>query len=169
MGNDSLGHVVAVRDVSDARHRHLWGTKLISRVEGLVTCRVSAKPHGNCLFLRARHASICMSLLDTPLGGTCPLDMNLKPIWKQLLRRNVKRFRGRLAFKAQRLVCVSLNFRLESDREEEEIGAIDGHHNVHLSLRLLLLLAFQSKNSDYTIDHVYNIILYNRSCVSGRS
>ena len=33
--------------------------------------------------------------------------------------RNVRRFRGGLAFKAHRL-CVSLNSRLESTKEEEE-------------------------------------------------
>jgi len=35
------------------------------------------------------------------------------------MRPNVKRFRGGLVFKAHRL-CVSLNSRLESDKEEEE-------------------------------------------------
>jgi len=38
---------------------------------------------------------------------------------EQLLRRNVKRFRGGLVFKAHRLF-VSLNSRLESNEEEEE-------------------------------------------------
>ena len=33
---------------------------------------------------------------------------------------HVKRFRGGLAFKAHRL-CVSLNFRLESNKEEEKM------------------------------------------------
>jgi len=37
----------------------------------------------------------------------------------QLLHRNVQRFRGGLVFKAHRL-CVSLNSRLESDKEEDE-------------------------------------------------
>jgi len=37
----------------------------------------------------------------------------------QLLLRNAKRFRGGLVFKARRL-CVSLNSRLESNKEEEE-------------------------------------------------
>jgi len=37
----------------------------------------------------------------------------------QLLHRNVLRFRGGLVFKAHRL-CVSLNSRLESNKEEEE-------------------------------------------------
>ena len=38
----------------------------------------------------------------------------------QLLHTNVQRFRGGLVFKAHRL-CVSLNCRLESNREEEEL------------------------------------------------
>ena len=38
---------------------------------------------------------------------------------RQLLRRNVKRFRGGLVFQAHRL-CVSLNSRLGSNKEEEE-------------------------------------------------
>ena len=38
----------------------------------------------------------------------------------ELLRRNVKRFRGGLVFKAHRLF-VSLNSRLESNKEEEEV------------------------------------------------
>jgi len=38
---------------------------------------------------------------------------------EQLLHRNVQRFRGGLVFKAHRL-CVSLNSRLESNKEEEE-------------------------------------------------
>jgi len=37
----------------------------------------------------------------------------------QLLHRNVQRFRGGLVFKAHGL-CVSLNYRLESNKEEEE-------------------------------------------------
>jgi len=36
----------------------------------------------------------------------------------QLLHRNVQRFRGGLVFKAHRL-CVSLNSRLESNKERE--------------------------------------------------
>jgi len=47
---------------------------------------------------------------------------SLKPIRVQLLHRNVQRFRGGLVFKAHRL-CVSLNSRLESNKEEEEEGA----------------------------------------------
>jgi len=38
---------------------------------------------------------------------------------EQLLHRNVQRFRGGLVFKAHGL-CVSLNSRLESDKEEEK-------------------------------------------------
>ena len=41
-------------------------------------------------------------------------------IREQLPLRNVKRFRGGLVFKAHRL-CVSLNSRLESNKEEEEV------------------------------------------------
>jgi len=37
----------------------------------------------------------------------------------QVLRRNVKRFRGGLVFKAHR-IFVSLNSRLESNKEKEE-------------------------------------------------
>ena len=40
----------------------------------------------------------------------------------RLLHRNVQRFRGGLVFKAHRL-CVSLNSRLESNKEEERRGA----------------------------------------------
>jgi len=39
--------------------------------------------------------------------------------WDFRLHRNVQRFRGGLVFKAQRL-CVSLNCRLESNKEEEK-------------------------------------------------
>jgi len=42
---------------------------------------------------------------------------------QQLLRRNEQRFRGGLVFKAHTL-CVSLNSRLESNREEVEEGYI---------------------------------------------
>jgi len=41
-------------------------------------------------------------------------------IQEQLLYRNVQRFRGGLVFEAHRL-CVSLNSRLESNKEEEEV------------------------------------------------
>ena len=37
---------------------------------------------------------------------------------EQLLHRNLQRFRGGLVVKAHRL-CVALNFRLESNKEEE--------------------------------------------------
>ena len=40
---------------------------------------------------------------------------------EQLLHINVQRFRGGLVLKAHRL-CVSLNSRLESNKEEEEKG-----------------------------------------------
>jgi len=42
-------------------------------------------------------------------------------IEEQLLYRNVQRFRGGLVSKAHRL-CVSLNSRLESNKEEEDRG-----------------------------------------------
>jgi len=38
--------------------------------------------------------------------------------WLQLLHRDMQRFRGGLVFKVHRL-CVSLNSRLENDKEEE--------------------------------------------------
>ena len=38
---------------------------------------------------------------------------------EQLLRKNVKRFRGELVFKVHRL-CVSLNFRLESNNNTKK-------------------------------------------------
>jgi len=41
--------------------------------------------------------------------------------WDQLLHRNVQRFRGGLVFKAHRLCVVSLNSRLESNKEEERV------------------------------------------------
>ena len=50
----------------------------------------------------------------TPRGGGC-----LQSGTQELLHRNVKRFRGGLVFKADRL-WVSLNSRLESNKEEEE-------------------------------------------------
>ena len=40
-------------------------------------------------------------------------------IREELLHRNVQRFRGGLVFKVHRL-CVSLNSRLQSNKEEEE-------------------------------------------------
>ena len=53
-------------------------------------------------------------------GRSCPDISSLE----QLLQRNVRRFRGGLVIKAQRL-CVSLNSRLESNKEEEKIRARD--------------------------------------------
>jgi len=44
----------------------------------------------------------------------------------QVLNRNVQRFRGGLAFKAHRL-CVSLNSRLESNKEEERRCKLGTH------------------------------------------
>jgi len=41
-----------------------------------------------------------------------------------LLPRNVQRFRGGLLFKVHRL-CVSLNSRLESNKEEQEVLRLD--------------------------------------------
>ena len=43
---------------------------------------------------------------------------------KQVLHRNVKRFRGGLVFKAH-ILCPSLNSRLESNKEEEEESKSD--------------------------------------------
>jgi len=45
-------------------------------------------------------------------------------ISEQLRHRNVQRFRGGLVFKAHRL-CVSLNSRLESNKEEEGLCFIE--------------------------------------------
>jgi len=47
---------------------------------------------------------------------------------EQTIHRNVQRFRGGLVFKAHRL-CVSLNSRLESNKEEEEGSSsrLEGH------------------------------------------
>ena len=45
---------------------------------------------------------------------------------EQLLHRNVQRFRGGLVFEAHGL-CVSLNSRLESNKEEEETSRNDLH------------------------------------------
>jgi len=54
-------------------------------------------------------------------GGIQPFAFHcsnpLVRVW--VLHRNVQRFRGGLVFKARRL-CVSLNSRLESNKEEEE-------------------------------------------------
>jgi len=47
-------------------------------------------------------------------------SVNLRITRYQLLHRNVQQFRGGLVFKAHRL-CVSLNSRLESNKEEEEV------------------------------------------------
>ena len=44
---------------------------------------------------------------------------------EQLLHRNVQRFRGGLVFKAHRL-CVSLNSRLKSNKEEEDLQEYAG-------------------------------------------
>jgi len=46
------------------------------------------------------------------------LDGRTWSIQEELLRRNVKRFRGGLVFEAHR--CVSLNSRLESNNEEKK-------------------------------------------------
>ena len=50
---------------------------------------------------------------ETEIEGDCVA------IKEQLLHRNVRRFRGGLVFKAHRL-CVSMNSRLKSNKEEEE-------------------------------------------------
>ena len=55
-----------------------------------------------------------------------PLLVHPGPLRIHSLRihTNVQRFRGRLVFKAHRL-CVSLNSRLEIDKEEEEVHRAD--------------------------------------------
>jgi len=61
---------------------------------------------------------------------TChPLSNHLS---EQLFCRNVKRFRGGLVFKAHRL-CVSLNSRLESNKEAEEAWPPSSNpkHSIH--------------------------------------
>ena len=50
---------------------------------------------------------------------TITLGAEISTAWTKLLHRNAKRFRGGLVFKAHRL-CVSLNSRLETNKEEEE-------------------------------------------------
>ena len=54
---------------------------------------------------------------------------------EQLLHRTVQRFRGGLVFKAHRL-CVSLNSRLESNKEEKKKGAYEVYHST-LGLRVI--------------------------------
>jgi len=44
-------------------------------------------------------------------------------VWGELLHRNVLRFRGGLVFKAHKL-CVSLNSRLASNKEAEELWGV---------------------------------------------
>ena len=64
-------------------------------------------------------------LVTAPRGNFPPMPSpgcgDLGSIREQLLDRNVQRFRGGLAFKAHRL-CVSLNSRLESNKEETRFG-----------------------------------------------
>ena len=53
-------------------------------------------------------------------GGNCSTDTGRRRVLEPFsLLRNVQRFRGGLVFKARRL-CVSLNSRLESNKEEED-------------------------------------------------
>ena len=61
------------------------------------------------------------STCEQPATGPsqCVSPAGHKPAQLALLRRNVKRFRGGLVFKAHRL-CVSLNSRLKSNKDEEE-------------------------------------------------
>ena len=61
---------------------------------------------------------------DNPTKGLLWIHQPRGPcVCDQPLYINVQRFRGGLVFKAHRL-CVSLNSRLESDKEEE--GALGG-------------------------------------------
>ena len=53
------------------------------------------------------------------LRNSLSSSLEWAPIQEQLPRRNVKRFRGGLVFKAHRL-CVSLNFRPESTKKEQK-------------------------------------------------
>jgi len=53
--------------------------------------------------------------------NNCPRIKATPRVMGRLLHRNVQRFRGGLVFKAHRL-CVSLNSRLESNKEEEVMG-----------------------------------------------
>jgi len=61
-------------------------------------------------------------------------------ISEQLLHRNVQRFRGGLVFKAHRL-CVSLNSRLESNKEEEETGRFRSRGKASVRARAWTTLA----------------------------
>ena len=64
-----------------------------------------------------------------PLGGCTGFGGHRRPQHTgdaggvdQLLHRNVQRFRGGLVFKAHK--CVSLNCRLDSNKEEEKVEVL---------------------------------------------
>jgi len=63
---------------------------------------------------KADKPAVCVNVLAPPAPAPARRGN------PQLLSRNVKRFRGGLVFKAHRL-CLSLNSRLESNNEEEEV------------------------------------------------
>ena len=88
-------------------------TRLISEIRSRFTLRLMSKLWSRC--------GSCSppALTSTSLTRYCLLQDHNASIWEQLLHRNVQRFRGGPVFKAHRL-CVSLNSRLESNKEEEE-------------------------------------------------
>ena len=55
----------------------------------------------------------------------------IRPLWGE----NLQRFRGGLVFKAHEL-CVSLNARLESNNEEERVGAKKSAGSPHRSAQI---------------------------------
>jgi len=59
---------------------------------------------------------LCSEPADAPAADNCEDQFSIR---EQLLLGNVQRFRGGLVFKAHRL-CVSLNSRLETKKEEEK-------------------------------------------------
>ena len=62
--------------------------------------------------------SICACCAVASLSGSERAGLRFAHLREQLLHRSVQRFRGGLVFKAHRL-CVSLDSRLESNKEEE--------------------------------------------------
>ena len=63
-----------------------------------------------------RHDGSLGEFLDRELYSSAKLSIQEQA---QELYRNVQRFRGRLIFKAH-IICVSLNSRIASNKEEEE-------------------------------------------------
>ena len=105
------------REVDDNQHGNiaielLRGTRE-SHERGLVqTLQVQSLP--GLVKRRGRAGGSEGAGRDRGVGGGAP---PVPPL--QLLHRNVQQFRGGLVFKAHRL-CVSLNSRLESNKEEKE-------------------------------------------------